>query len=79
MNRIKKTASILILFLATLLYISCESIDMDKKVDPNVLSPKNADVDFYLNGIQLSFARNMQSYGRTAMEVTRITDRKSVV
>lgn len=74
MNRIKKTASILILFLATLLYISCESIDMDKKVDPNVLSPNNADVDFYLNGIQLSFARNMQSYGRTAMEVTRITN-----
>jgi hypothetical protein len=74
MNSIKKIVGILILFLGTLFYTSCETIDMDKKTDPNVLSPANADVDFYLNGVQINFAKNMQSYGRTAMEVTRITN-----
>lgn len=74
MNSIKKIACILILFLGTLSYTSCETIDMDEKVNPNVLSPEQADVDFYLNGIQYYFATNVQSYGRMAMEVTRITN-----
>ncbi|MFV8358407.1 SusD/RagB family nutrient-binding outer membrane lipoprotein, partial [Flavobacterium sp. XS1P32] len=74
MNNTKKIASILILFLGTLLYSSCETIDMDMKEDPNALSVDKADVDFYLNGIQRSFALNMQDYGRTTMEVTRMTN-----
>ncbi len=74
MNSIKRTASILILFLGTLLYTSCETTDMDEKTNPNVLSPEQGDVDFYLNGIQYYFASNVQSYGSTAMEVTRITN-----
>ena len=74
MNNTKKIASVLILFLGTLLYSSCETIDMDMKEDPNALSADKADVDFYLNGVQRSFALNMQDYGRTTMEVTRMTN-----
>jgi hypothetical protein len=74
MNNTKKIASVLILFLGALFYSSCETIDMDIKVDPNALSVDKADVDFYLNGVQRSFALNMQSYGRTSMEVTRTTN-----
>lgn len=74
MNNTKKIASVLILFLGALLYSSCETIDMDMKEDPNALSVDKADVDFYLNGVQRSFALNMQAYGRTSMEVTRMTN-----
>lgn len=74
MNNTRKIASVLILFLGALLYSSCETIDMNLKEDPNALSVDKADVDFYLNGVQRSFASNMQAYGRTSMEVTRMTN-----
>jgi Starch-binding associating with outer membrane len=74
MNNIKKIASILSLFLAVISYTSCETTDLDLTKDPNSLGPENADVDFLLNGIQSSFARNIQDYGRNAMELTRITN-----
>jgi hypothetical protein len=74
MKNIKKTSNLVVFFLAALLYTSCETIDMDLKENPNGITLENADVDFYLNGVQVNFAKNMQEYGRTAMEVTRITN-----
>jgi Starch-binding associating with outer membrane len=75
MYHIKKITSIVLLFLAGIFLItSCETIDMDLKDNPNGLPPEKANVDHYLNGIQLDFAKNMQAYGRTSMEVTRITN-----
>jgi Starch-binding associating with outer membrane len=72
MNNIKKIVGILSLFIAIISYTSCETTDLDLTQDPNALA--EGDVDFLLNGIQSSFARNIQDYGRNAMELTRITN-----
>ena len=40
--------------------------------NPNALAPEQADPDFYLNSIQLSYAYLIESFGNTAGAVTRI-------
>lgn len=51
---------------------SCETTDLDLTVNPNALSPAQASPDFLLNGIQETFARNIESLGETAAQVVRI-------
>lgn len=72
MNNIKKIASILLLFLGTILYTSCETMDTDLTEDPNSLSPANADVDYYLNGVQLGFAYVQQFSGQNGAAAVRM-------
>lgn len=72
MNNIKKIASILLLFLGTILYTSCETLDTDLTENPNELSPANADVDYYLNGVQLGFAYVQQFSGENGAAAARI-------
>ena len=55
-----------------LFFASCETTELDLTQNPNALSPVDADPDFYLNQIQLSYAYLMESFGNTAGAVTRI-------
>lgn len=44
----------------TLVFLSCESLDLDKTNDPNFLTPEQASVDFFLNSIQEDFVRQIE-------------------
>jgi len=55
-----------------LFFASCETTELDLTQNPNALSPVDADPDFYLNQIQLSYAYLMESFGFTAGALTRI-------
>ena len=55
-----------------LFFASCETTELDLTQNPNALSPVDADPDFYLNSIQLSYAYLIESFGNTAGAVTRI-------
>jgi Starch-binding associating with outer membrane len=68
------TQKTLLFALGVFFITSCETIDTDLRDDPNGLPPELANVDHYLNGIQFDFAENMQEFGRTSMEVTRMTN-----
>lgn len=51
---------------------SCETTDLDLTDNPNALTPEQADVNFFLNAIQLRYADLMESFGTTTAEVVRI-------
>jgi len=55
-----------------LFFASCETTELDLTQNPNALAPEQADPDFYLNSIQLSYAYLIESFGNTAGAVTRI-------
>jgi len=70
MKKIKLTY-ILALF-SVFFYTSCETTNLEITSDPNFLSPEDANVDLFLNGIQEDFARFVQGFGDTGAELTRI-------
>ena len=55
-----------------LFFASCETTELDLTQNPNALAPAQADPDFYLNAIQISFAYLTESFGNTAGALTRI-------
>jgi len=63
------SASILSLSLAV---VSCESVELDLRDNPNALSPEQASPDYLLNQMQLSFNSFVQSMGGIGAELTRI-------
>ncbi len=73
MYNIKKTIILLFLLFIGVMFTSCETTDVNLTDNPNGLSESKADVDFLLNEIQTEFAINVTQYGRTAMEVTRMS------
>lgn len=70
----KKTVKILsfAIVLGLVFLQSCETTELDLRTNPNALSTDNADPDFLLNGIQEVFIRNVESFGYTAQQYTRI-------
>ena len=50
-----KLTYILALF-SVLFYTSCETTELEITSDPNFLSPEDANVDLFLNGVQEDFA-----------------------
>ena len=70
----KKTNNLIkiLILCGGLFFASCETTDLDLTQNPNALSPVDADPDFYLNQIQLSYAYLIESFGNTAGAVTRI-------
>ena len=70
MKKLKLTY-ILALF-SVFFYTSCETTNLEITSDPNFLSPEDANVDLFLNGIQEDFARLVQGFGDTGAELTRI-------
>ena len=55
-----------------LFFASCETTELDLTVNPNALSPAQADPDFYLNAIQINFAYLTESFGSTAGALSRV-------
>ena len=70
----KKTNNLIkmLILCGGLFFASCETTELDLTQNPNALSPVDADPDFYLNQIQLSYAYLIESFGNTAGAVTRI-------
>ncbi|MBT8274762.1 MAG: SusD/RagB family nutrient-binding outer membrane lipoprotein, partial [Bacteroidia bacterium] len=58
--------------LGGVLFTGCETTNLDLTENPNALTPAQADPDFYLNEVQVKFARVVESLGETGAEVTRI-------
>jgi hypothetical protein len=51
---------------------SCETTEMDLIDNPNFLTPDEADINFFLNDIQISFARTVNTFGTFGSATTRI-------
>ncbi|MCM8567801.1 SusD/RagB family nutrient-binding outer membrane lipoprotein [Gramella jeungdoensis] len=51
---------------------SCETTELEILENPNALAPGNADVDFYLNSMQVDLASYFESITEEGMEVTRM-------
>lgn len=74
MNR-KIKHSVLTVFFLSLLVVgtnSCETTELEILENPNALAPGEADVNFYLNNIQVNLADFFESVTEEGMEVTRI-------
>ncbi len=53
--------------------VSCETLTLDMTENPNALTPDQANPDFFLNAIQVDFAKEVvEPLGRTASRVTRL-------
>ena len=63
---------IAIVFATGIVFNSCETAELDLTNDPNALTPSQANPDFYLNSVQETFARTVESLGETGAQVTRI-------
>jgi hypothetical protein len=66
-----------ITFLASALmfFTGCETVELDLLVDPNEVGEENADPNFILNDVQLTFARNIfNGYNAPSMSITRMTN-----
>lgn len=68
----KKIRIILFLGLGLFAFNSCETTDLDQIDNPNNLTPSQADVNFFMNDIQINFARNVIRFGEFGSETTRI-------
>jgi Starch-binding associating with outer membrane/Susd and RagB outer membrane lipoprotein len=51
---------VLLLISSLILGVSCESIDLNRSVDPFNLTPDKADLEFLFNGIQEDFVRQIE-------------------
>lgn len=51
---------------------SCESTNLDVEDSPNALTPNSADLDLYMNSVQLGFESFWQGGNEFGMEVTRM-------
>lgn len=60
-KHITKTFSFLLLVLITT-FISCETLDLDVENSPNALAPEQANLDFFLNSMQLDLANFITGY-----------------
>ncbi len=54
------------------IFTACETTNLDLADNPNALTPAQASPDFYLNEVQVKFARVVESLGEVGAEVTRI-------
>ncbi|QCX01078.1 SusD/RagB family nutrient-binding outer membrane lipoprotein [Aggregatimonas sangjinii] len=63
---------IAIVFATGIVFNSCETTELDLASDPNALTPSQANPDFYLNTVQETFARTVESLGENGAELTRI-------
>lgn len=58
--------------LVAVLASGCETTELDLRDNPNALTPDQADVNLFLNAIQLNYADLMESLGEPASESVRI-------
>ncbi len=71
MKRLNKFLS-LVFVCSGLLFYSCETTNLNLTQNPNALTPQQADVDFFLNAIQVNFGALVEDLGEKGAQVTRI-------
>ncbi|MEZ4778986.1 MAG: SusD/RagB family nutrient-binding outer membrane lipoprotein [Flavobacteriaceae bacterium] len=71
MRRIFLKISIAFTFIS-LVFTSCETTDLDLLENPNEINTEKANIDRFLNQIQIDFASFMYQIGDNASELTRI-------
>ncbi|MFZ9044728.1 MAG: SusD/RagB family nutrient-binding outer membrane lipoprotein [Cyclobacteriaceae bacterium] len=72
MKKIKFLSRALMLAVVVIV-ASCDVTELDLADNPNALSPDQASPDFFLNAIQVDFARSIvEPFGRTGAQLTRI-------
>jgi len=57
---------------SSLLFYSCETLELDNTVDPNALSPDQADADLLLNKIQMDYIFAIRNFNSTSADLSRI-------
>lgn len=72
MKKIIKSTGILIAMISMVAYISCETMDIDLRENPNALAISQADPNLLLNKIQIQFASTIQEFGTIGSEVSRL-------
>lgn len=70
MKRIFKIFSLVLI--TGLCFNSCETTELDLTENPNALTPDQADVNFYMNAIQVRYGQLMEDIGTSTAEVVRI-------
>ncbi|WP_281988780.1 SusD/RagB family nutrient-binding outer membrane lipoprotein [Aquimarina aggregata] len=70
--RLSYKISIVTTLILGLLFISCESTELDLANDPNQLTPEQSNPDLFLNSIQVDFGKVVERFGAIAGQVTRI-------
>ncbi len=68
----KKLKIFILASISLFIFNSCETTDLNLTENPNALVPLQADVEFFLNDIQVSFARTVNTFGSFGSETTRI-------
>ncbi|NQY07385.1 MAG: SusD/RagB family nutrient-binding outer membrane lipoprotein [Flavobacteriaceae bacterium] len=61
-----------VLALSIMLFISCESVELDQTENPAAATPDQSEVELFLNTIQIDFGRNMGRFNRIGAQLTRI-------
>ena len=62
----------LIAFTSLIVLSACETTELDLTSNPNALSPENASVELFINGIQEDFAYFVDDMGDVGARLTRI-------
>ena len=71
MKRLHKFLALVFVGIGFLFY-SCETTELDLTQNPNALTPEQADVNFFLNAIQVNFGLFAETLGQRGAEMTRI-------
>ena len=71
MRKLYKTLLFTILVTSTMFY-SCETLELENLASPNGLSPNQANPDFLLNSIQLSYRISMFDFNNNSAALARI-------
>jgi len=71
MKRLYKFLS-LVFVCSGFLFYSCETTNLNLTQNPNALTPEQADVNFFLNAIEVNFGRFVEDFGERGAQMTRI-------
>jgi len=71
MKKINNLIKIMFLF-GVIFFTSCETTELDLTENPNSLNPSQANPDYFLNGVQLSFVNFVERAGSIGGQLTRV-------
>ncbi|WP_062062079.1 SusD/RagB family nutrient-binding outer membrane lipoprotein [Aquimarina longa] len=69
---ISHKTSVIFILIFGLLFISCETTELNLTEDPNSLNPNQSDPDLFLNSIQIDFGKVIERFGAIGSQVVRI-------
>jgi hypothetical protein len=72
MKKIFRFLILTVLLGGTLLYTSCETLELEQTQSPDNATPEQSEIDLFLNSIQIDFGRNMGRANALGADLTRI-------